>query len=26
VHVHHSEDEIIILLQGSGIFWVGDQR
>jgi quercetin dioxygenase-like cupin family protein len=26
VHVHHSEDEIIVLLQGSGIFWVGDQR
>lgn len=26
VHVHHSEDEIIVLLQGRGIFWVGDQR
>jgi len=26
VHVHASEDEIIVLLQGSGIFWAGDQR
>jgi hypothetical protein len=26
VHVHATEDEIIVLLQGSGIFWVGDQR
>jgi quercetin dioxygenase-like cupin family protein len=26
VHVHASEDEIVVLLQGSGIFWVGDQR
>jgi quercetin dioxygenase-like cupin family protein len=26
VHVHGSEDEIIVLLQGSGIWWVGDQR
>ena len=26
VHVHASEDEIFVLLQGSGIFWVGDQR
>jgi quercetin dioxygenase-like cupin family protein len=26
VHVHDVEDEIVVLLQGSGIFWVGDQR
>jgi quercetin dioxygenase-like cupin family protein len=26
VHVHDIEDEIVVLLQGSGIFWVGDQR
>jgi quercetin dioxygenase-like cupin family protein len=26
VHVHVSEDEVIVLLQGSGIFWVGEQR
>ncbi|MGH3169140.1 MAG: cupin domain-containing protein [Trebonia sp.] len=26
VHVHASEDEIVVLLQGSGIFWAGDQR
>jgi quercetin dioxygenase-like cupin family protein len=26
VHVHASEDEIVVLLRGSGIFWVGDQR
>jgi quercetin dioxygenase-like cupin family protein len=26
VHVHDKEDEIIVLLKGSGIFWVGDQR
>jgi quercetin dioxygenase-like cupin family protein len=26
VHVHDSEDEIVVLLQGSGIWWVGDQR
>jgi quercetin dioxygenase-like cupin family protein len=26
VHVHDSEDEIVVLLQGSGIWWVGEQR
>lgn len=26
VHVHAREDEIIVLLQGSGIFWVGEHR
>jgi quercetin dioxygenase-like cupin family protein len=26
VHVHDGEDETIVLLQGSGIWWVGDQR
>jgi len=26
VHVHDVEDEIVVLLRGSGIFWVGDQR
>jgi quercetin dioxygenase-like cupin family protein len=26
VHVHGVEDEIVVLLQGSGIFWVGDER
>lgn len=26
VHVHAREDEIFILLKGSGIFWAGDQR
>jgi quercetin dioxygenase-like cupin family protein len=26
VHVHASEDEIVVMLRGSGIFWVGDQR
>ena len=26
VHVHAGEDEIVVLLQGSGIFWAGDQR
>lgn len=26
VHVHASEDEIVVLLYGSGIFWAGDQR
>lgn len=26
VHVHASEDEIVVLLRGSGTFWVGDER
>jgi quercetin dioxygenase-like cupin family protein len=26
VHVHAREDEIVVLLQGSGLFWAGDQR
>jgi hypothetical protein len=26
VHVHAREDEIVVLLRGSGIFWAGDQR
>lgn len=26
VHVHADEDEIIVLLSGSGIVWAGDQR
>jgi quercetin dioxygenase-like cupin family protein len=26
VHVHTSEDEIFVLLRGSGIFWVGENR
>ncbi|MEV5412290.1 cupin domain-containing protein [Thermopolyspora sp. NPDC052614] len=26
VHVHPNEDEIVVLLSGSGIFWAGDRR
>jgi quercetin dioxygenase-like cupin family protein len=26
VHVHASEDEIVVLLRGSGTFWVGAER
>ncbi|HEY1919176.1 MAG TPA: cupin domain-containing protein [Streptosporangiaceae bacterium] len=26
VHVHADEDEIVVLLRGSGIFWAGEQR
>lgn len=26
VHVHASEDEIIVLVKGSGIFWAGEHR
>jgi quercetin dioxygenase-like cupin family protein len=26
VHVHADEDEVVLLLRGSGIFWAGDQR
>jgi quercetin dioxygenase-like cupin family protein len=26
VHVHANEDEVIVLLRGSGIFWAGDRR
>lgn len=26
VHVHDREDEIVVLLKGSGIFWVGEDR
>jgi quercetin dioxygenase-like cupin family protein len=26
LHVHSDEDEIFVLLRGSGIFWAGDQR
>jgi quercetin dioxygenase-like cupin family protein len=26
VHVHPNEDEIVVLLSGSGVFWAGDQR
>ena len=26
VHVHSREDEVFLVLEGSGIFWVGDQR
>jgi quercetin dioxygenase-like cupin family protein len=26
VHVHDNEDEIVVLLRGSGIFWAGEQR
>ena len=26
VHVHDSEDEIVVVLQGSGIWWAGEQR
>jgi quercetin dioxygenase-like cupin family protein len=26
VHVHADEDEIVVLLKGSGIFWAGEQR
>ena len=26
VHVHANEDEIVVLLRGSGIFWVGERR
>ena len=26
VHVHADDDEIVVLLQGSGIFWAGDHR
>jgi quercetin dioxygenase-like cupin family protein len=26
VHVHEHEDEVFLMLEGSGIFWAGDQR
>jgi quercetin dioxygenase-like cupin family protein len=26
VHVHAGEDEIVVLVKGSGIFWAGEQR
>jgi quercetin dioxygenase-like cupin family protein len=26
VHVHSREDEMFVLLQGSGVFWVGEDR
>lgn len=26
VHVHAGEDEIVVLLRGSGIFWIGEHR
>ena len=26
VHIHDHEDEVFLILEGSGIFWVGDQR
>ena len=26
VHLHTNEDEMFLLLQGSGVFWVGDDR
>ena len=26
VHVHADEDEIVLLLKGSGLFWVGEHR
>jgi len=26
VHVHDNEDEVFLLLQGSGIFWAGEHR
>src|ERR1700761_886055 len=26
VHVHEKDDEIVLLLRGSGLFWSGDQR
>ncbi|GAA2515948.1 cupin domain-containing protein [Streptomyces griseorubiginosus] len=26
VHVHSTEDEIILMLSGSGLFWIGDRR
>lgn len=26
LHRHQKEDEMFVLLQGSGIFWVGDER
>lgn len=26
LHVHHNEDEMFVLLEGSGVFWAGDQR
>jgi quercetin dioxygenase-like cupin family protein len=26
VHVHDHEDETVFLLEGSGVFWAGDQR
>ncbi len=26
VHVHADEDEIVVLLRGSGLFWAGDER
>ena len=26
VHVHADDDEIVVLLQGSGMFWAGEQR
>ena len=26
VHIHSREDEVFLVLEGSGVFWVGDQR
>ena len=26
IHVHKHEDELFLMLEGSGIFWAGDQR
>jgi quercetin dioxygenase-like cupin family protein len=26
VHVHDNEDEVIVLLRGSGVFWAGEHR
>lgn len=26
VHVHANEDEVFVLLRGSGVFWAGEQR
>ena len=26
VHVHSREDEVFLVLEGEGVFWVGDQR
>jgi mannose-6-phosphate isomerase-like protein (cupin superfamily) len=26
LHLHHNEDEMFVMLRGSGLFWVGDEE